>query len=227
MTVASRSTVHPRPVKRVVALAALLLGAGVLAGCGGSDADEGGEVFTSSATVASTEPTTTAAETTAATTTTEPDSGATLWIGTVWTPGVDDPQQVYVDGVDVGLTSVSGLCADAECELSSDLLTTMPGTGGAPRPGAYVLFANRLVERRDDGGVVWEVTDAVDVTLAEGESPILCTPSADPAVLVQGIVAGSLPEGGTVVPDRVWVVEASGAIATPDPAGYTCEVGQD
>lgn len=224
MTAAPRPTARPRPVRRAVTLAALVLGAAALAGCGSDGSDEGAEVFTSSATVASTEPSTT---TEATTTTTEPETGASLWIGTVWTPGVDDPQQVYVDGRDVGLTSVSGLCTDQECQRSSDLLTTMPGTDGAPRPGAYVLFANRLVDRRDDGAVVWEVTDAVDVTLAEGESPILCSPTDDPAVLVQGTVAGTLPEGGTVAPDRVWVVEDSGAIATPDPAGYACEVGQD
>ena len=207
------------------------LGVVGLAGCGASGGSDGaGEVFTSEVTVADAPSTTEAPPTTStteATTSTSIATGAELWVGTVWTAGTEDAQQVYVDGADVGLTSVSGLCVDPECELSSDLLTAMPASADGPRPGAYLVFANRLVDRTGEGAPIWEVTDALDVVLAEGEVPILCSPIDDPSVLVQGVASGELPEGRTVTPDRVWAVAADGAIATPDPAGYTCDVGED
>lgn len=196
----------------------------VLGACGGSGDDAGSTTTAPSRTTSS-------ATTGSTTTTTAPATSTTQgsrerWIGVTWEPGADEPDRPTVGGTSVGLTSVVGMCQRVDCAYGLDLLAAAE-VSGQPPPGPYLLWSSRSVDHRADGRPIWQIVDVADVTLEPGTGPILCSPEGDPATQVLGVASTSLPESGTVVPDQVWTVDAEGAITTPDPAGYTCEVGQD
>ena len=223
------ASVRPgRPRPRLVILVVLCLGLGaVLASCG-DDGDEEASDTTAAATtsgsVLTTSSTSSPSSTTVPTSTTSPSRDR--WVGVTWEPDPTDVMKPAVDGATVGFSSVVGMCQGADCAFGLDLLTTAPVTG-APPPGPYLLWSSRAAGHREDGRPIWTVVDVADVTLAAGETTLVCSPVGDPATSALGIGSADLPEGGTVTPLRVFLAGADGAILTPDPAGYTCEVGQD
>jgi hypothetical protein len=216
-----------RPHRLAIGAAAVVAALGSMAGCGTS-----GEDSATTTTKAPAATTTTAATTSteATTTTTAPPTttavpGAARWIGVTWEAGPQGGAPI-VDGAPIDLSSTTGLCRTSTCGRSLDLLTGQP-TGGAPAPGPYVLWANRLVDRTSDGRPIWTITDALDLELAESAGIYVCAPTSDPMVQVVGFGPADPGTADSITPDAVWDVDASGSIVTPDPGGYRCEVGQD
>lgn len=172
----------------------------------------------------STAPTTTSAPTTAPATTTPTPSAllARDWVGSRWRPAIGS---VTVEGRAIGLTSVTGLCLSSDCAVAIDLLTDAP-TGAAPAPGPYLVWASRLVGRDPDGTPNWQVTAQQLITIPDGASPTVCTPSGDATTSVLGLVT-AVRDQARVTPRGVWTVDAGGSLVRPDPGAYVCELGQD
>lgn len=196
-----------------------LAGASVAVACGRSD--DAGPTTTSTAVT-----TTVLTSTTTTTSPTTTTGTRERWLGATWEPQADDPTHPVVDGADVGLTSVAGLCQGADCAFGLDLLTSAAVTG-APPAGPYVLWSSRSTGTRPDGGPTWQIVDVADVVLDPGMATFLCSPVGDPSTTFLGIASTSTSSSDTVTPQLVWSVDADGAITTPDPSGFACEVGQD
>jgi hypothetical protein len=118
------------------------------------------------------------------------------------------------------------MCQGVDCAYAIDLLTEAQ-VPGAPPPGPYLLWSSRSVDHRPDGTPIWQVVDVAAVTLGADETTLSCTAVGKPTETVLGIGPAALPDTGTVTPKRVYRAGADGAIATPDPAGFTCDAGQD
>ena len=224
---------HDRCVNALQIQVAAVLVAGVigLSGCGGTDG-EAGEVFsTTSASVTTSAPT--GSTDTAAPVPSVPDEPGDAsadgtkerWVGTDWSSAVGESSGTpVVDGAPISLHSVLGMCTNPECTFSLDLLTEAD-VDGAPPAGPYVIWASRFVDRTDDGRANWEVTDARDVELAEGETNYLCTLTSYPTFQVMGLAPIAPQDVGSITPASVWTVDDEGTLVSPDPSAYRCEVG--